>query len=159
MEGIKGWLWGVCFAAVACALLEMLYPSGNMQKAAKLVTSIFFLCALVVPVTQVRLDAAWLQNIAQQTSAEVYAPLEEKLYAQSLELAQGNVERLVYTSLAQLDVVPIQVLVTMEMTDEQTVQITKTEIWLSADDFLKAQDIKNRVWNDLALQVTCYKTA
>ena len=53
MNDIKLWVLGACFAAAACALLELLCPSGKMQKSARTVTAIFFLCAVLLPAGRV----------------------------------------------------------------------------------------------------------
>ena len=55
MEEIRQWAFGICAAAVACGLTQMILPKSSMQRVFGITSSVFFLVCLLSPVALVPL--------------------------------------------------------------------------------------------------------
>ena len=51
MNGIKEWSAILCLAALASCMLEMIIPSGRMEKIMRFVLGGFLLCAMISPIS------------------------------------------------------------------------------------------------------------
>lgn len=160
MQQIGGWILGICFAALACTLLEMLFPGGNMQKSARLVIAAFFLCALIVPA------ASGLKGLKAsdfmpdvQVDASLSEGLASTINGQLLAAAQKNVERLAQNALQEIDLIPEKIRVTMDTGEDNSIVINKTEVWLDQEDKTRAYEVKTRLKSQLGLDATVYAAA
>lgn len=53
MEFFKEWAFSICCALIIGGILNMILPSGNMQKIFKTVLCIFFICVVAAPITEI----------------------------------------------------------------------------------------------------------
>ena len=49
MNYVREWAAIICFASVACTMLELLSPSGKMEKMMRFVFGAFMICAMITP--------------------------------------------------------------------------------------------------------------
>lgn len=154
MNGIKLWVLGACFSAAACALLELLCPSGKMQKSARTVTAIFFLCTVLLPAGRMLKNISLGSGELLQT-VSVPEELSSRVAEQSCSVAQQSIQNLIRGLLARHGVVPKRISVTVETDDLGTIQVCGAFIWLSADDLAKEQQIRTWVDEELGLAVEC----
>ena len=56
MEEIRQWAFGICAAAVACGLTQMILPKSSMQRVFGITSSVFFLACLLSPIAFVPLS-------------------------------------------------------------------------------------------------------
>lgn len=49
MEEIRGWAFGICAAAIACGMIQLILPKSGTQRIFQLTASVFFLCCLLSP--------------------------------------------------------------------------------------------------------------
>ena len=88
MEAVRQWAFGLCAAAVACALAQLVLPGAGMQRVFRITCSVFFLCCLLSPVALAPGDlrlAAGRQAVLGQVEARSQQ-LEASLQASALEL-------------------------------------------------------------------------
>ncbi len=114
-----------------------------MEKSIKLVTAVFFLCAIVVPAAN-RLGHFDLE-LTRQTSAEVSASedLEDELNQQIINMAQLNMEAAVRDLIQQEFLIePAEILVTMDTLEDGSIQMECIEILLTEADKGKAPEIQ-----------------
>ena len=154
MNDVKLWTLGACFAAAACALLELLCPAGKMKKSARSVTAVFFLCAVLLPAEKV------LKKISQgsaETFRTVSVPeeLSSRVAEQSRSVAQQSVQNLISSLLGRHEIRPEQISVAVETDDSGTLQIASAVVWLNADDFAKEQQIRTWIAEELGIAAEC----
>ncbi len=157
MGDVKAWILGICFAGLACAILDMVYPSGNMEKSMKLVTAVFFLCAVVIPAAN-RFGDFDLE-LARQASAGVSAPerLETELNRQIQKVAETNMEAALRNLLRErFSVEPAEILVTMDMRQDGSIEMKCIEILLTEADKEKQTEIKSYVYEQIGLAPEMY---
>ena len=53
MEFFKEWAFSICCALIIGGILNMILPSGNMQKIFKTVLCVFFICVIAAPITEI----------------------------------------------------------------------------------------------------------
>lgn len=103
MNEIRAWSTAVCLAALGCAAVRLLAPKAGSGKLFSLITSSFFLCALVLPLLKIisvpNLDVEWLPSdiIAEQLDDRVTKQLTvqiEKAVSTVVEeaMAARNIE-------------------------------------------------------------------
>ena len=152
MNEVKVWVIGACFAAAACALLELICPSGKMQKSARTVTAVFFLCAVLLPAGKA------LRSIslsAGGTVASVPEELSSRVAEQSRTVAQQSVQNLIRSLLGRHSVTPRQVLVTVETDNSGAIAIQSARVLLSKTDFPRAEEISGWILTELGLRAEC----
>lgn len=157
MGDVRAWILGICFAGMACSILDMIYPNGNMEKSIKLVTAVFFLCAVVVPAAD-HLGHFNLE-LTQQTSAQISASedLEEEVNQQVLKVAQINMEAAVRSLIQdQFSVKPLEILVTMDTREDGSIQMECIEILLTAEDKEKSAEIQRYIAEQTGIQPEMY---
>lgn len=154
MNEIRGWMLGACFAAAACALLELLCPSGKMQKTARTVTAVFFLCAVLLPAEKA-LRSISLTSGGEVQTASVPAELSAQVAEQSCSTAQQSVQQLIRDLLLQHGIAPERIFVAVEADSSGAILIKSAQVWLSAEDYFHAAEIKAWVEAELGVVVEC----
>ena len=103
MNDIRAWSIAICLATLGCAAMRLLAPKVGSGKLFSLITSSFFLCALVVPLLKIvsvpNLDVEWLPPdiVAEQLDDRVTKQLTvqiEKAVSTVVEeaMAARNIE-------------------------------------------------------------------
>ncbi len=157
MGDVKAWILGICFAGLACAVLDMVYPSGNMEKSIKLVTAVFFLCALVVPAAGRLSHIDW--ELTKETSAAVTASpdLEEALNRQVLRASEYNLETAIKRLLEQqFQIAPQEISVTMDTRDNGSIEMKCIEILLEEKDKGMQEELKKYVQQQVGMTPEIY---
>ena len=77
MEILRGWAFGVCCAAVAAGLIQLLLPQSSLGRVERVVTAAFFLCSLALPLVEAlpSLAVEW-EPFPQEEAAEISRELE-----------------------------------------------------------------------------------
>ncbi|MBQ7046831.1 MAG: hypothetical protein IJN85_03715 [Oscillospiraceae bacterium] len=85
----KEWALGVCFAALAGAIIFAVAPNGTMKKSVKMVVAIVVICAVILPFAKSGLDIDWsFQN--QNTGGAVYSEDLEDVVEYQLTAAYAD---------------------------------------------------------------------
>lgn len=50
MDSVRQWAFGICAAAIACALAQLILPKSSMQRVFNITCGVFFLGCLLSPV-------------------------------------------------------------------------------------------------------------
>ena len=152
MSEIKGWILGICFAAVVCSLLEMLFPKGTMEKSAKFITALFFLCAMVIPAVSKFQDFKFDIALEQQTNALPSEELDNKVSEQLKRASEQNIERLIKGLLEENEIFPDKISVIMDTGQNGSIEIKGAEILLTDGDFAKQEQVKNLLRSQLGIR-------
>ena len=103
MQWFSRWTAGVCCAAIGCAVLELLHPSGAMEKPMRYVLALFFLAALALPLSDP------VRNVLPEQEtvpSEVYNEVEALMQEQTVRLAETQLASVVQTLAAEAGAEP-----------------------------------------------------
>ena len=83
MESIRQWAFGICAAAIACGLAQLILPKSNMQRLFNITSSVFFLSCLLSPLAlaPISLDlesAEEMQREVQRRAKNLTSAVEEQ---------------------------------------------------------------------------------
>lgn len=151
MGDIKGWILGICFAALVCSLLEMLFPNGNMEKSAKFITALFFLCAMVIPAAKQLKNTNWDYTMEISAQANVNGALEDKVSEQLMHASEKNLERLISDLLEEQKIIPDKISVTMDTDETGCIVIKGTEVYLKEEDGARKEKVKELIFSQLGM--------
>ena len=113
MTALSEWAMGLCAAGVACAVLDMLSPSGGLKRVTGLLTAVFFFCCLIGPLGEVvgecrtwfsseaiaqtevdtSLDDAVIQQVEDLLSSTLKDDAASRMNAYGLSVKKVSVER------------------------------------------------------------------
>ena len=94
MEEIRQWAFGICAAAVACGLTQMILPKSSMQRVFGITSSVFFLVCLLSPVALVplTLDITTQEEFQQEADLLEDMGVEyRKIYINVHEDGEGGI--------------------------------------------------------------------
>lgn len=152
MSAIKAWSMTICLISVVCTIIEVLFPSGKMEKIFKVVLGIFLLCALLVP----------LKNIFKNINFDAKKPeisvkdggkLKSTTDEQTKMTAKKNLERSIKNLLEEKSIKPEKINIIMDTNSESSISIKKIEIFLARGDESKRESIKNELEKKLELKI------
>ena len=134
MTALGEWAMGLCAAGVACAVFDMLAPSGSMKRVSSLLTAVFFFCCLIGPLGEVIGDCR--EWFSAQATADV--PVETALD----DTAIKQVEQMLATSLqadaasrtASYGLTVKKVEVERDMSRSDSIYIERVRVVFAKDD-------------------------
>lgn len=92
METLHLWVTGICFAAVICAVVTVLTPSGALEKSIKSLVSVFLVCALIMPFFKEKVLYNNDSSIFLDKSSETADNLSEEVKNQTEAYLKSAVE-------------------------------------------------------------------
>lgn len=120
---VRAWAIGLCFAAVACAVLELLNPNGTLRKPMRLLIGLFFLCVLIFPSIELTQNAEnFLEGISANEDEPSTEGLQGTLEEQSKQAAEQALRQFIYQRFEQEKIV-IQSMEVETILEENEVQI------------------------------------
>ena len=137
MQDIKAWIIGICFASVACTVLEMILPEGKMKKTGKYVLSIFLLCAMFVPLTKLNITLPSSQGVPDSVS-QTASQLENATKEQVFALAQKNLESEMTEELEMMGIHLVRIDIALQQKKDD-IYVQQVKLWISQDSYDKGQ--------------------
>ena len=154
LEAIRQWAFGVCAAAVACALAQLMLPNAGMQRVFNITCSVFFLCCLLSPVAfaPISLDLAAQEEIQGQVE-ERARRLEDSLEADTLRMAETNLRQTARQKLDQLGVEGGKISVDVHEDADNGISIRGCELLLPESYTARQQEIQTTLEGYLGVPV------
>ena len=155
MDAVRQWAFGVCAAAVACALAQLALPSAGMQRIFQITCSVFFLCCLLAPVALAPGDLGLaVQRQALQSQVEERSRrLEASLREDALRLAQENLRQAAGEKLAQLGVEGGKISVDVHEDADNGISISGCALQLPQGYAARQQEIQSALEAHLGVPV------
>lgn len=150
MAAVQQWSWSLCLLVLLSAIIQYVLPSGVMERSMKLVLGGFLVLGMITPVASLVQSADWdfsLDASVSDTDQYIAAANEEILI-----LAEGNVTALVAQALQEMGIQPENIAVEMDMNEDNSIVIEKAVIGLSAGDWPKAEQIREKIQSTLGIQ-------
>ena len=137
MEGIRTWAVGLCAAAMAGGLTELLLPKAGLRRVLQMTVSVFFLTCIFAPVPwsgegfslETDVVTMWdLENVRRETAVleQAWSVQQEDYTERALELRTSR--------LLEVLEIPWKKISFLKHTDEQgRIWISECEIQLAAE--------------------------
>lgn len=154
MDGIRQWAFGICAAAIACGLAQMILPKSSMQRIFNITSSVFFLGCLLSPVllTPITLDIQAqddLQREIEEKSGQLSSAVEE----QKQELASESVRQAAADALSDIGVLYQKIYVNIHADEENGISISECEVELDSSYFPRHEEIRKALNDALGVPV------
>ena len=138
-----GWTAGVCCAAVGCALMTQMHPSGALRKSAQCVLAVFFLAVLILPLPTIE----WPDFADTSQAAEAddrSSDLAALMRRQITHAAAQQVEQTVRSRLADIDIAPVRVTAQLSVNDD-VLSVEKLTVVLHGSDRRFEKTVRIRI--------------
>ena len=121
MNGIKEWSAILCLAALVSCMLEMILPSGRMEKIMRFVLGGFLLCAMISPISKLDFRFPGLE-ISDSSQVQSFSAHFEQ---QMVDAARDNVEGLVGQKLQEAKIPYKKIEAVMDTSGADSIGISK----------------------------------
>ena len=152
MSAVREWAQIICFAVLACTILENLLPAGNMQKMMRFVFGLFLICAIITPAFRLKEKITLKNNRPQHAHQEIYE-FSQKLGEQEVEIAAEKLKNLAVQTLAEIDVQAEKIDVFMDTREPDSISIVKLKVYLNRKDKQKKEEVRRRLEEKLGLTI------
>ena len=142
MHSVIQWATVVCLAAVVGAMVELVTPSGRMEKMVRFVLGAFMICAIITPLTGTAFKITFDFSDSSPQNQERIESFEEQLDRQTLQVAANNIKALAQEALAEEGITPQKIEVFMDTSDKNSISITNLAV--SLDQSQEASRVKAR---------------
>ncbi len=149
MQWFSRWTAGVCCAAIGCAVLELLYPHGIMEKPMRYVLALFFLASLVLPLSES------VRNVLPEPEtapSEVYNEVESLMQEQTVRLAEAQLASTVRALAAEAGAEPKWVEVSVGKDSAGQYQLQGIHLCLPEAQRPMAQPLARRIETQMGLR-------
>lgn len=121
MTGVREWSVILCLSALASCMLEMIIPSGRIEKIMRFVLGGFLLCAMISPLQNLNFQFPSLDI----SGSEQVQGFSVKFERQVVNAAKDNVEALVGQRLREAQIPYKKVEAVMDTSSSDSIGISK----------------------------------
>lgn len=134
MSVIKTWIFSVCVAAVVGSIVQMLVPSGSMEKVMKVVVGIFFLSCVFVPLVTIIPNIKYDFEIgtAEQV-AQISEGMQQIKNEQIIDYANAQISDAIAGLLDRNNINYKKISVDYNITTDSSISINEIEITMQND--------------------------
>ena len=150
MGSLRQWAFGLCGAAIACGLAQMILPESNLQKLFHITCSVFFLCCLLSPV--ILSPISWEPSVQEELQQQI----EERAKRLSETLENQGIETLRQTARGVLDELGIdggKIYINTHENETGGISISECEVQLDERYAPRHQEIREALRQRLGVQV------
>ncbi len=140
----------ICFSAIACSVLELLLPSGKLEKTVRFVFGAFMVCALIIPICNIASKINL--NFKQYGELKVENKFKRKVDKQMKKAINEKVEFLIKESLKEKGIEIIKVEVFTDTSEDNSISINKVRIYIKKGDEIISKQIKKQVEKKLGIK-------
>ena len=151
MNEVKSWAMVICLAAASCALLDMISPSGKMEKIIRFVFGAFMICAIINPfISMVRGYDFDLQLSDSQKKDEY--KFSRKISDIENEVIEAKIKNLVEKTLNDVNIEPQKIDIFMDRSEEDGISINSVRVNLKKENADRQEEVKNMIKEKLGLE-------
>lgn len=151
MNGVMQWATVVCLAAVVGAMIELITPTGRMEKMVRFVLGGFMICAIITPLTGTATKITFDLPAQTWQSQETAASFQEDLNEQVLQVAANNIKELAVEALQKEHITAQKIEVFMDTSDESGISINNLVVTLDESRRGDQAQVKKILENTLGL--------
>ncbi len=149
MSGLA-WAGGVCMAAAGCTLLHLFVGKTGAGKVFRLLTAAFFICAVLVPLSEV-LHKVELPSL--QSSSQTATDLQQTAKEQVCEMTEQVLLQEVNTALQAYDLCAQKIQIEMDTLSDGRISITDIVVYIPSGNTLHRNWVKEIVTQRLGTEV------
>lgn len=136
MEALHLWVTGLCSAAIICAVVTLLTPSGAMEKSVKSVVSVFLICMIILPFFKEKLTFSNNSSNILDESSNTAESMNNEVRMQTESYLKNTVEEVLNKNGISFR----EVVIDMEMTDN-SISIKSVTVFGVEKDVQNVKDI------------------
>lgn len=136
MEALHLWVTGLCSAAIICAVVTLLTPSGAMEKSVKSVVSVFLICMIILPFFKEKLTFSNNSSNILDESSSTAENMNNEVRMQTESYLKSTVEGVLNKNGISFR----EVVIDMEMTDN-SISIKSVTVFGVEKDVQNVKDI------------------
>lgn len=140
----------ICFSAIACSILELLLPSGKLEKTVNFVFGAFMVCALIIPIFNV--VSKINLNFKQYGELKIENKFKRKVDKQVKDAVNKKTETLIRESLKEKGIEIIKVEVFTDTNEDNSISINKVRIYIKKGDEIISKQIRKQVEKKLGIK-------
>lgn len=155
MNEIKGWAILVCVSAIACSLLDMIVPSGKMEKIVRFVFGVFMICAVINPFVTATKGFDIDLKIPNSEIKKDYK-FSESMEDIEMRAAECKIKNILEETLDEINIEPQKINISMDINEENSISINKVEVVLGKENIDRQEEVKSIIKNKLGLNCKVY---
>lgn len=152
IDSVRQWVAGICCAAVACTLLELLHPNGNLKKTARFVTTLFFLAVLVLPIKSFHADLSQLPQNNLNATTEQADAVQRLMHSQIIAAAEEQVRQTAHDTITQIHLTPLRIETKIERETDGTYYLSVFDVYLHESDRAYAATVRMRLYRAIGTE-------
>lgn len=140
MNSIKAWSMAVCMAALGCAAIRLLATKTGSGKIFQLMTSTFFVCALILPLSKLVVFVS--PHMEWLPSAMVDDLLDERVQEQLITQVRERVTALITTTLSEQGVTTEKITVTTDISPSGAIYMKQIIVCVDKQNVARATAVR-----------------
>lgn len=151
MDAVRDWAIGLCLAAVACTMLQMLGPKGGMGRIFKILIAAFFICCLCMPLLKLKsLENLTLPQLDGAVSSD---QLQEQVNSQLSRQIDVSLKKVADETLENYGITAAKVAAETDTSEDGGIYITRITLYLDKQNIAKAIAAKQVMEQRLGTEV------
>lgn len=147
---MKGFAASICFSAIVCAILELLVPSGKLEKTVKFVFGAFMVFAMVIPICNIANKINF--NFKRYGEIKVESKFKRKVDKQMKKAINDKIENVVKEFFKEKGIEIIKVEAFTDTNEDNSISINKVRIYMKKGDEILLKQIKKQVEKKLGVK-------
>lgn len=152
MSAVRAWVTVICISAVACTMIELMSPSGKMEKMVKFVLGVFMMYALIVPLKGATTKFSLNLKSPQYGLSSNTREFGEKVSEQAKKVAEDNIRRQVEKLLENKGISAKKIAIFMDTKEDNCISIIKIRVYLESRDKNKTSQVGQLIEEKLKIQ-------
>lgn len=157
MNEIRQWAFGICAAAVACGLVQLILPKSSMQRIFQVTASVFFLGCLFSPLALSSLDLPQIELEQEQITRQIEEKTARLQQAADEQNGQIATESLRTAANEVLDALGVEgerkIYINVHDDEQDGISISECEVELERQYMLRHDEIRTALLNRLGMNV------
>ena len=154
MDSIRQWAFGVCAAAIACGITQLILPKSSMQRMFTITCSVFFLSCLAAPVMlgPITLDIQddyQIQMEIQERTQRLHFAVEEDYH----QTATESIRKAAAQILEEMGIDYNKIYININTQGQNGISISECEIELNEKYFPQHDQIRQKLMDTLGVNV------
>lgn len=154
MDDIRQWAFGICAAAIACGLAQMIMPKSGMQRIFNITSSVFFLGCLLSPIifSPLTLDPAATEDMQRQIASRS-ENLSSAAQQRTLGSASEGIRLEAGRVLEEMGISDYKIYINVHDDGEGGISISECEVELHQNLFPRHEEIRAALMGRLGVNV------
>ena len=151
LNSVKQWSTIVCASALLGSLVELITPSGKMEKIMRFVFGAFMICSILIPFSKMARNISFNVDF-NDTSYNSSSKVSEEIQNNFNNLVSEKVEKISEDLLIKNDIKYKKIQVIMDTNEDSGISIIKNYVVIDKRDAIKSDLIKKIIKENLGIE-------